>query len=216
MLPKNKFIFLEAFLITIFIFVIGILIGISIENKNNYNSQIFYMNSEADLMDSYIWTSLISEEKNCGVVNEETINFANKVYEKSLLLEEYDKFALLMDDLTMLNKRYTLMKTFLWKSNLDNFNCLNSTKIIVYLYNYNTDDLTIEAEQNVWSRLLMQLKEEDKSLILLPIAANLNVSSLDFLLKEMNIEKIPAVIINNKEIVYDLERKDDLKNIIYR
>lgn len=108
------------------------------------------------------------------------------------------------------------MKTFLWKSNLDNFNCLNSTKIIVYLYNYNTDDLTIEAEQNVWSRLLMQLKEEDKSLILLPIAANLNVSSLDFLLKEMNIEKIPAVIINNKEIVYDLERKDDLKNIIYR
>jgi len=62
----------------------------------------------------------------------------------------------------------------------------------------------------------MQLKEEDKSLILLPIAANLNVSSLDFLLKEMNIEKIPAVIINNKEIVYDLERKDDLKNIIYR
>jgi len=216
MLPKNKFIFLEAFLITIFIFVIGILIGISIENKNNYNSQVFYMNSEADLMDSYIWTSLISEEKNCGVVNEETINFANKVYEKSLLLEEYDKFALLMDDLTMLNKRYTLMKTFLWKSNLDNFNCLNSTKIIVYLYNYNTDDLTIEAEQNVWSRLLMQLKEEDKSLILLPIAANLNVSSLDFLLKEMNIEKIPAVIINNKEIVYDLERKDDLKNIIYR
>ncbi|MDD2444738.1 MAG: hypothetical protein PHX15_02910 [Candidatus Nanoarchaeia archaeon] len=216
MLPKNKFIFLEAFLITIFIFVIGILIGISIENKNNYNSQIFYMNSEADLMDSYIWTSLISEEKDCGVVNEETINFANKVYEKSLLLEEYDKFALLMDDLTMLNKRYTLMKTFLWKSNLDNFNCLNSTKIIVYLYNYNTDDLTIEAEQNVWSRLLMQLKEEDKSLILLPIAANLNVSSLDFLLKEMNIEKIPAVIINNKEIVYDLERKDDLKNIIYR
>lgn len=216
MLPKNKFIFLEAFLITIFIFVIGILIGISIENKNNYNSQIFYMNSEADLMDSYIWTSLISEEKNCGVVNEETINFANKIYEKSLLLEEYDKFALLMDDLTMLNKRYTLMKTFLWKSNLDNFNCLNSTKIIVYLYNYNTDDLTIEAEQNVWSRLLMQLKEEDKSLILLPIAANLNVSSLDFLLKEMNIEKIPAVIINNKEIVYDLERKDDLKNIIYR
>ena len=216
MLPKNKFIFLEAFLITIFIFVIGILIGISIENKNNYNSQVFYMNSEADLMDSYIWTSLISEEKDCGVVNEETINFANKVYEKSLLLEEYDKFALLMDDLTMLNKRYTLMKTFLWKSNLDNFNCLNSTKIIVYLYNYNTDDLTIEAEQNVWSRLLMQLKEEDKSLILLPIAANLNVSSLDFLLKEMNIEKIPAVIINNKEIVYDLERKDDLKNIIYR
>ena len=216
MLPKNKFIFLEAFLITIFIFVIGILIGISIENKNNYNSQIFYMNSEADLMDSYIWTSLISEEKDCGVVNEETINFANKVYEKSLLLEEYDKFALLMDDLTMLNKRYTLMKTFLWKSNLDNFNCLNSTKIIVYLYNYNTDDLTIEAEQNVWSRLLMQLKEEDKSLILLPIAANLNVSSLDFLLKEMNIEKIPAVIINNKEIVYDLERKDYLKNIIYR
>lgn len=216
MLPKNKFIFLEAFLITIFIFVIGILIGISIENKNNYNSQIFYMNSEADLMDSYIWTSLISEEKNCGVVNEETINFANKVYEKSLLLEEYDKFALLMDDLTMLNKRYTLMKTFLWKSNLDNYYCLNSTKIIVYLYNYNTDDLTIEAEQNVWSRLLMQLKEEDKSLILLPIAANLNVSSLDFLLKEMNIEKIPAVIINNKEIVYDLERKDDLKNIIYR
>lgn len=216
MLPKNKFIFLEAFLITIFIFVIGILIGISIENKNNYNSQIFYMNSEADLMDSYIWTSLISEEKDCGVVNEETINFANKVYEKSLLLEEYDKFALLMDDLTMLNKRYTLMKTFLWKSNLDNFNCLNSTKIIVYLYNYNTDDLTIEAEQNVWSRLLVQLKEEDKSLILLPIAANLNVSSLDFLLKEMNIEKIPAVIINNKEIVYDLERKDDLKNIIYR
>ena len=216
MLPKNKFIFLEAFLITIFIFVIGILIGISIENKNNYNSQVFYMNSEADLMDSYIWTSLISEEKNCGVVNEETINFANKVYEKSLLLEEYDKFALLMDDLTMLNKRYTLMKTFLWKSNLDNFNCLNSTKIIVYLYNYNTDDLTIEAEQNVWSRLLVQLKEEDKSLILLPIAANLNVSSLDFLLKEMNIEKIPAVIINNKEIVYDLERKDDLKNIIYR
>ena len=216
MLPKNKFIFLEAFLITIFIFVIGILIGISIENKNNYNSQIFYMNSEADLMDSYIWTNLISEEKECNTVNEETINFANKVYEKSLLLEEYDKFALLMDDLTMLNKRYTLMKTFLWKSNLDNFNCLNSTKIIVYLYNYNTDDLTIEAEQNVWSRLLMQLKEEDKSLILLPIAANLNVSSLDFLLKEMNIEKIPAVIINNKEIVYDLERKDDLKNIIYR
>ncbi|MFA5484661.1 MAG: hypothetical protein WC260_00180 [Candidatus Pacearchaeota archaeon] len=215
MLLKNKFIFLEALLITILIFVIGIFIGISIENKNNYNSQVFYMNSEADLMDSYILTNLISEEKNCDIVTKETINFANKVYEKSLLLEDYDKFALLMDDLTMLNKRYTLMKTFLWKSNLDNLNCLNNTKMIVYLYNYNTDDLAIEAEQNVWSRLLMQIKQDDKNLILLPIAANLDVSSLDFILNEFNIEKVPAVIVNNKEIFYDLEKKDDLKNIIY-
>lgn len=216
MLPKNKFIFLEAFLITILIFIIGIFIGISIENKNISSAQNFYMISEADLMDSYILTDLLSNNLDCNVVRNETIDFANKIYEKSLLLEDYDEFAILMDDLTLLNKRYTLMKTLLWKSNLDNsIHCRDEINILVYLYDYNTDDLGLKAEQSVWSKLLLQLKNEDENLILLPIAANLNVSSLNFILEDLNISQIPAVVVNNEKVFYDLDEKDRIKEEIY-
>ena len=70
-----------------------------------------------------------------------------------------------------------------------------------------------KAEQKVWSRILLDLKrEEQDKIILLPIAVDNNLSSVDALVSQFKIEKFPCIIIGDEKILYELTTTDDIKS----
>ena len=205
-LKSKKHVFWEALVITIAIFLIGLFIGMLIETGNSNKISNLYLRSEIGLVDGTA-TLQISEDSNisCESIMESNINFANKIYDEAKLLEEYDASGKLSDNIKLLHKKYDLLRTLLWISNQNTLKKCDNFDLIVYLYEYETEDTTRKATQKVWSRLLLDIKLENENMLLIPIAADQELSSLDLLMNKYNITQFPAVVLNNKKVLYNLD-----------
>jgi len=107
--------------------------------------------------------------------------------------------------LKLLHKKYDLLRALLWVSNENSLKRCHNYNLVVYLYDYGTEDTEKKATQNVWSKILFKVKTQSYNVLLLPIAANQNLTTIDYLTNKYKIKKFPAVIINNNKIIYKLE-----------
>lgn len=215
MLKSRKHVFWEALIITITIFIMGLFLGMLIETGNSEKVSQFYLQSEINLVDGLAIT-LLSEnfEFDCDTISQQNIDFANRVYEEAVILEEYEASGTLTESMAFLHKKYDLLRTLLWMSNQDSLERCDNYDLIVYLYDYNSEEIRIKAQQNVWSKILLEIKRENDNLLLLPIAADQNITSLNLLMEEYEIKSLPAVIINNDKVIYTLEDVDELRTLI--
>jgi len=213
--PKRAF--LEAFLFTLIIFALGIFLGVSIENSRLNDINNYYALSEVSLMDSMALGKIPELQSfNCTKLMKNNIDFADKIYNEALLLEKYEDSGELTDSLKIAHRKYDVLRTILWINIIDSKEkCKNDVSTVVYLYEYAPNDLTNKADQIVWSRILFDLKQKygDK-MILIPIAVDSNISSLGYLGKQFNISKYPSVIIDEKNILYDLKSMEEIEKYL--
>jgi hypothetical protein len=148
----------------------------------------------------------------CNSLYDSYASFADRVYMEAVLLEEYESSEQITEEMKIVHKRYDLLRTFLWSNTLKTSKiCEDSPKTVVYLYEYNTNDLAKKATQNVWSKVLFDLKQEKGSeIILIPIAVDLNINSLEIITKNFNISSYPVIILNDKEVIRELVSSEDI------
>jgi hypothetical protein len=217
MLKSKKHVFWEALLITTLIFILGIFIGMSFEKRNINIIESYYAQSEVSMMDMFVFQDLVETGNyNCEEMIKTTIDFADRVYKEALLLEPYEKSNILTENIILSHKKYDLLRTFIWINSIKiSEKCQNDFTLIIYLYEYNTEDIAKIATQKVWSRILSDAKEKYGSeIILLPIAADNNLSSIDMVVNKFHIEKFPSIIINEKIVLNDLNSLNDLEDYI--
>ena len=210
---SSKHIFWEALLITVVVFFLGILIGIAYEGSNLDKINDYYTVSEISLMDILALNDIMQlENVSCDNLVASNLDFADRIYEEARLLEKYEGAGKVTDNLKLAHKKYDLMRTFLWANSIRISDRCKDFNTVVYLYEYETRDLTKKATQNVWSKVLFDLKQErGEDMILIPIAVDSNLASLNTLLANFKISKYPVVIVNNKHVVEELSTVDDLK-----
>jgi len=64
--------------------------------------------------------------------------------------------------------------------------------------------------------MLEDMKEKNKDkMLLIPIAGNLDLASIDLILKDYGIEELPVILIDEDEIVSDLITFDELEQKIF-
>ena len=81
-----------------------------------------------------------------------------------------------------------------------------------FIYELETEDLVKKSEQKVWEKVLFDLKQEQGSRVLLiPIAVDQEVVSLDYLLRTYTIDNFPVVIINEDQVISDLKTVEELE-----
>jgi len=85
---------------------------------------------------------------------------------------------------------------------------------LVYLYNHDEEDLTKRAEQNVWSKLLLEIKNENPHAVLISIARDSNLVSLNSLIEQYNITSFPAVVVDEKSVFEKITPKEEIVNLI--
>lgn len=200
---------------TVAIFVVGLFIGMLIETGNSEKVSQLYLESEISLVDG-MGVTFLSDKYNiaCDKIKEENIRFANEVYEEAKLLERYEERGDLTDTTEVLHKKYDLLRTLIWMSNEDTVSRCNNYDLVVYIYDYNSEDTDKKAMQNVWSTILGDLKEEREDLLLLPIAGDQNLSSLNVLMDEFEIKELPVVVVNNKWVLYTLEEVSGIESYL--
>ncbi len=209
---NNRHFFWIAFVIASFVFWFGILLGITFEKSRIDEVKNFYFESETEILDFELSSNIIRfSNMSCDMVYQQSIAFADRVFKEASKLEKYDDSNKITGELIYLHKRYDLLRTVLWTDLIKaEERCGGKINVIVYIYEYVDPSLTTKATQGTMSNFLVELKKkyEDK-IILIPIAMDTGVESLDILRELYGLDKAPVILINGKIKIEDLNDMRD-------
>lgn len=217
MLKSNKHVFWEALLITVVVFLMGILIGVLFENGRTEEMNNYYAKSEISLADIQSMQKLIGiGDMDCETLSKANIEFADRIYHEAKILSKYEEAGKITDGIKIAHKRYDVLRTLLWINSIEaKKQCQDDVSVVVYLYEYETEDLTKKAKQSVWSRILSDLKEvRGEEIVLIPIASNADIITLNSMIEELEITEFPSVVINNEYVVNELTSVRDLEKYL--
>lgn len=217
-MKKNKNVFWQALIITIFIFTFGILLGISFESKRVEKIQEFNFDSHTTLFDFELVLDFVyNSNSTCEILLKKSVFFADKIYEEAKKLEKYDSSNKLIDEAIFLHRRYDFLRTLLWEELLGVKERCGEVNTIVYLYQYQDVPIKQKSIQETMSNNLLDLKNKyGDEIILLPIATDNQLDSLDFLRQRYNLNKIPVIFINEKYKVEELEDLSKIENYLQK
>jgi len=216
MLKSNKHVFWEALLITVVVFLFGFLIGFLFESGRIDDVNKYYANSEISLMDLFALNDLVNlNSSSCAQLVESNMNFADRIFEEAYLMEKYSDANKIDTEQLIIHQRYDLMRTLLWINLAKIKNKCKGFHSVVYLYEYNQEDLVKKANQNVWSKVLVDLKNKRGSdIILIPIATDTKISSLQSFIKKFEIKEYPVVIIDDKTVLEKITSVEDIETYL--
>lgn len=216
MIKDKRHVFWQAFFLTLLFFSLGIVMGVYLEQIRIDNTNLLFYQSEVSLYDSFALAKLSDTVSvSCEDLNEASVAFADKIYLEARELERFDGANKITDSLKILHKKYDLLRTLLWMNIISEKDKCNNLNTVVYLYVYETDDLQIKSEQAVWARILQDLKEDvGNEVTLIPIAVDNEITSLDYLIKRYGVETFPAVVINEKKILYEIHSVGEIKSYL--
>ncbi len=216
MFENKKHVFWQALFVTVLLFLMGFVLGVYVEQLRSDTLSISFYQSEVSLYDSLALGKITSDSTaSCDDLKKISINFADKIYNEAKELERYDDKNKLTDSIKTIHKKYDLLRTLLWMNVIDIEKKCGAINNVVYLYQYNTDDIGIKSQQVVWGRLLSDLKaKESDKLILIPIAVDQNIESVNYLTNKYGIKNYPAVLINEKNILYQPKTVEEIENYL--
>ena len=215
-MENKKHVFWQAFFVTVLIFLVGLVLGVYLEQIRADSFSIAFYDSEVSLYDSFALGKLIEGNfTSCENLKEASINFADKIYNEARELERYDEKSRLTESIKSVHRKYDLLRTILWINLIDLKGKCGEINTVVYLYVYDTDEIKTKSNQVVWERILSEVKEkEGNDIILIPIAVDRKIESLDLLIGKYKIEKFPAVFINEKDVFYEHRTSDEIQGYL--
>lgn len=213
----SKHAFWQALVFTLIIFSLGLLLGFFIEFKQSERVYFELVDSELNILDEQLRQKIISDTNiSCELAKESLFSFADKIYTDAVALEDSDATGKLTD-LTVLHRRYDLLRTLLLleAQNLKE-RCKGDFHIVSYLYYYNVDDVEISSKQNYFSRQLFDLKSiHPKEVILIPIAIDTKVASVEIFVKSLGNNTYPSIIINRDKVISNFVTLQELEDLVF-
>jgi hypothetical protein len=201
----SKHVFWQALLSAVLIFGVGILLGVWIEHGRNTTLENGLLTSEINVLDSQL-LGQVSQNFNvgCNLSKQEVIELSDRIYNEAKSLEQYDSSSQLTDTLQLLHKRYDILRVILWNqaANVGKA-CRGDFHTVVYLYQYKNPSIEVDSTQTVFSRILEDIKQkEGDRIVLIPIAGDLNISSIDLIKKKYNLDDgYPIVIVDETKVI---------------
>lgn len=217
MAKNQKYIFLQALIITLVVFNIGIFFGYKLESSRIDKINEWYLESEMELLDQRIQSDAFGViDLDCNVLIEENIKFADEIFEKALVIDKYEKASRINNEIVSLHKKYDLLRALLWVNSIKiKEKCDSDYHNVVYFYKYNDPSIEQKAKQRFFSNLLSQIKQEKGAdVLLIPIAGDNDLSSINVLLGEYNITELPAILIDENIVISNVESVEDIEKYL--
>ncbi|MAH03576.1 hypothetical protein CMI39_02200 [Candidatus Pacearchaeota archaeon] len=216
MLKSQKHVFWEALFVTILIFGIGVFLGVVLENWRSEKISEMYLISDLNLLDVKVQTQILDlEDLNCKEAIVKDIEFGDKVYEDAKILDRYESANRLTNYIIQEHKKYDLLRTLFWINSIKiKEKCGKDFHTVVYLYDYGSEDLEQKNKQAVFSKYLEELKDEfGNEIILIPIARNMDLISIELLTKNYGVNGT-SVIVDESLIIKKLEDLSKIKEYL--
>ena len=93
--------------------------------------------------------------------------------------------------------------------------CNATYHTVTYFYKYNNPTIEEKAKQSVIAQVLTEVKEMlGAKIMLIPIAGDLNVSSVEIMKNNYGIKNLPSVLIDEKIVVdNEITKEEMLKHL---
>jgi len=213
MVKSQKWFFLYALVITLIIFNFGIFMGYMLEQSRINKINMWYLEAELELLDQRIQKDAFEIiDLNCTAIIEENINFADKIFEEALIIQKYEDANKISSEIIFQHKRYDLLRTLFWINSMRiKEKCNSDYHNVVYFYKYNNPSIEQKSKQRFFSNLLFEIKQKkgDK-VMLIPIAADNDLPSVNLLKDKYGINELPVILIDEEIKITDMENMEDV------
>lgn len=216
-MKNQKYVFLFALIATLVVFNIGIFMGYMLESSRIGKINQMYQNTEMKILDQITqMNSMEIFELDCDILLEENILFGNQIFEEALKIQKYEEANIFSEEIVAQHKRFDLLRSLFWVNSVKiKDKCNLNYHNIVYFYKYNEPTFEQKSKQNTISNLLWELKNEfGDEIMLIPIAADNNLPSVNLLVNKYNLEEFPAIIIDEKIIITELDDLGEIKKYL--
>lgn len=204
---NQKHVFWEALVISIFIFGIGFIGGMFLENNRSAETLELYLSSESNLLDMQMFSDLTKNSNgSCDLLINKNIEFGNMIYRDATRIEKYEEAQKITPEIIGQHRRYDLLRTLFWMNSIKIKENCGGISTVVYFYEYEPSDISLRAKQKVFSRYLSDLKEEfGGDIVLIPLAINMDLSSLEIMMENYNINSTGILVDETIFIEQDVE-----------
>jgi hypothetical protein len=217
MLHNQKYIFLYALLLTIVVFNLGIFMGYMLESSRVVQINEMYLNAEIELLDQITQKEALQTlELDCDLLVKENIKFGDRIFQEALQIQKYEEANRINSEIVFQHKRFDLLRALFWVNSITiKQKCNSQYHNIVYLYKYNEPTLEQESKQKFFSNLLQELKNKNgDKIMLIPIAADNDLPSVNLLVKKYGITDLPVVLIDEKTKLTDINSMEDIEKYL--
>ena len=218
MVSGSRNVFWQALVFTIIVFGLGLLLGYYFEISRASSLELNLLSSEMSLFDEQLRSKIVGESNlSCEVAVGSTFAFADKIYDEALRLEKYDSSSKFNRDvLLVLHRRYDLLRTMLWDESISLKKRCPGFHTVVYFFNYSPEDVELKGRQVFLSRLLTDVKNEHPSdVLLIPIASNLDLISVEIAMESYGVKNSPAILIDEKKVVDYIVTLKEMEDFIF-
>ena len=198
-------IFLKTLAITLVVFILGFYTGVLFDNfrleeVKSRLTQIDNLWNDARLLQSYIQRISDNESYYCNFLLEENLKSGNKIYEEGSRVEEIEKVNRFTPTLLIEKERYALLDLQFWLNSIDIKKACNATySTVIYFYSHYNKTI----EQGFEDRVLWELKQKcGPQIIYITFPADMEISTIEVIKKIYNIQRLPAILINESIVLY--------------
>lgn len=217
MIKNQKYVFLYALILTFFVFNFGIFMGYMLESSRIDKINNMYIEAETELLDQIAQKDAMETlNLNCESLVEENVKFGDKIFEEALLIQRYEDANRINDNIIFQHKRFDLLRALFWINSIKiKQKCNPDYHNVVYFYQYNNPSLEQGSKQKFFSKLLQELKQEKGGkIMLIPIAADNDIPSINLLSQKYNIEELPSILIDENTKLTEVEKREDIEKYL--
>ena len=218
MVHKMRNYHIKPAVIAVFIFLIGLMIGIALDNIRLVNVRESISESEIRWNDARLLNLHLTTlgENYCEFSLEENLAYNDEIFEYGSEIEKTIEAARFMPALEQEWRRYVLLQTQFWfnsvelkeKCGFDYYNVVHISRI----QNVTNGE---RVNNKVQSRILLDLKEEcGRKMMLIPLTADVDLIVMDSIIKQYNITEYPTIIIDEEHVFQGLVTKEELEKYI--
>ena len=217
MLKNQKYIFLFALIATLIVFNMGIFMGYMLESSRIEKINQMYQNTEMRILDQITqMNSFENFDFDCDKMFEENVRFGNQIFEEASLIKKYEEANIFSEEIITQHKRFDLLRSLFWINSVKiKDNCNLDYHNIVYFYKYNNPTFEEKSKQDTISNLLFELKNKlGGDILLIPIAGDNDIPSINLLVNKYNITEFPVIIIDEKIVLTEFNELKDIEKYL--
>lgn len=215
-------VFWKAAALTAIVFIAGIQFGVWLDEGRL--REIEQTLTESDLLfndirlQTLFYDSFLSKSSEfCTIAEAANLAYNNRIYQEGLRIERYELANRFTPGMLQDRRRYALQQLQFWTNALKIKDmCGSDYSTILHLWQYDTKNVSeIELPQKLQSATLLELKERCGPRLMLSNAPiDLNLTSVDFIVSNYNISKMPALIIDEATVLQGFTNITELQAYI--
>ncbi len=216
-IKNQRFVFLYALIATLIIFNLGVFMGYMLEASRINKINEMYLESDLNILDQRIQSDAWGViDFDCELLIQENINFGDQVFNDALQIQKYEDANRINDDIISQHRKYDLLRTLFWVNSIKiKQKCNSDFHTVVYIYKYNNPSIQQVSEQKFFSNLLFELKEKyGNEILLIPIAGDNNVVSLDLIMKKYQVSELPMILVDEEFKITEVNELSDIEQYL--